>query len=409
MINVPSTLKISLRALRVNKMRSALTMLGIIIGVGAVIAMLAVGTGASEKISEQISSIGSNLIIILPGSTTSGGLRMGMGSQPTLTRDDAEAIQRESPAVQEVAPILNGAAQIVYGNQNWSTGVTGTTPSMLIIRDWPLASGRGFTEQDIRNATKVAILGQTVVDNLFGNIDPVGQMIRIKKVPFVVIGVLDRKGQSPQGQDQDDTIYIPVTTAQKKIFGTSFPGMVRTIMVKAKSTEDLGPAEQQINELLRQRHHIGPRQDNDFTVRNLTQIMQVAEQSTKVMTLLLGAIASVSLLVGGIGIMNIMLVSVTERTREIGIRMAVGAKTWDIRLQFIIEALTLALIGGIAGILLGVGGSMLLSLFAGWSTVVSTLSIILAFGFSGLVGIFFGFYPAYKASLLNPIDALRYE
>jgi putative ABC transport system permease protein len=234
-------------------------------------------------------------------------------------------------------------------------------------------------------------------------------MVRIKKVPFMVIGVLDRKGQSPQGQDQDDTVYIPVTTAQKKIFGTSFPGMVRTIMVKAKSTEDLGPAERQINELLRQRHHIGPRQDNDFTVRNLTQIMQVAEQSTKVMTLLLGAIASVSLLVGGIGIMNIMLVSVTERTREIGIRMAVGAKTWDIRLQFIIEALTLALIGGIAGILLGVGGSKLLSLFAGWSTVVSPLSVILAFGFSGLVGIFFGFYPAYKASLLNPIDALRYE
>ena len=409
MINIPSTLKISLRALRVNKMRSALTMLGIIIGVGAVIAMLAVGTGASEKISQQISSIGSNLIIILPGSTTSGGLRMGMGSQPTLTRDDAEAIQKECSAVQEVAPVLNGAAQIVYSNQNWSTGVYGTTASMLAIRDWPISSGRGFTDQDIRNATKVAILGQTVVENLFGSIDPVGQMIRIKKVPFMVIGVLDRKGQSPQGQDQDDTIYIPVTTAQKKIFGTSFPGMVRTIMVKARSTEDLAVAEKQINELLRQRHHLSARQDNDFTVRNLTQIMQVAEQSTKVMTLLLGAIASVSLLVGGIGIMNIMLVSVTERTREIGIRMAVGAKTWDIRLQFIIEALTLAMIGGITGILLGVGGSHLLSMFAGWSTVVSTLSVIMAFGFSGLVGIFFGFYPAYKASLLNPIDALRYE
>jgi len=409
MINIPSTLKISLRALRVNKMRSALTMLGIIIGVGAVIAMLAVGTGASEKISEQISSIGSNLIIILPGSTTSGGLRMGMGSQPTLTRDDAEAIQKECSAVQEVAPVLNGAAQIVYSNQNWSTGVYGTTSSMLVIRDWPISSGRAFTDQDIRNATKVAILGQTVVENLFGGIDPVGQMIRIKKVPFMVIGVLDRKGQSPQGQDQDDTIYIPVTTAQKKIFGTSFPGMVRTIMVKARSTEDLAVAEKQINELLRQRHHLSARQDNDFTVRNLTQIMQVAEQSTKVMTLLLGAIASVSLLVGGIGIMNIMLVSVTERTREIGIRMAVGAKTWDIRLQFIIEALTLAMIGGITGIILGVGGSKLLSMFAGWSTVVSTLSVILAFGFSGLVGIFFGFYPAYKASLLNPIDALRYE
>ena len=409
MINIPSTLKISLRALRVNKMRSALTMLGIIIGVGAVIAMLAVGTGASEKISQQISSIGSNLIIILPGSTTSGGLRMGMGSQPTLTRDDAEAIQKECSAVQEVAPVLNGAAQIVYSNQNWSTGVYGTTASMLAIRDWPISSGRGFTDQDIRNATKVAILGQTVVENLFGSIDPVGQMIRIKKVPFMVIGVLDRKGQSPQGQDQDDTIYIPVTTAQKKIFGTSFPGMVRTIMVKARSTEDLAVAEKQINELLRQRHHLSARQDNDFTVRNLTQIMQVAEQSTKVMTLLLGAIASVSLLVGGTGIMNIMLVSVTERTREIGIRMAVGAKTWDIRLQFIIEALTLAMIGGIAGILLGVGGSHLLSMFAGWSTVVSTLSVVMAFGFSGLVGIFFGFYPAYKASLLNPIDALRYE
>jgi putative ABC transport system permease protein len=409
MMNIPSTLKISFRALRVNKMRSALTMLGIIIGVGAVIAMLAVGTGASEKISEQISSIGSNLIIILPGSTTSGGLRMGMGSQPTLTRDDADAIQKECSAVEEAAPVLNGAAQVVSGNQNWSTGVYGTTPNMLIIRDWPLATGRTFTEQDIRNATKVAILGQTVMDNLFGNADPVGQVIRIKKVPFTVIGVLDRKGQSPQGQDQDDTIYIPVTTAQKKIFGTSFPGMVRTIMVKAKSTEDLSVAERQINELLRQRHHIGPRQDNDFTVRNLTQIMQVAEQSTKVMTLLLGAIASVSLLVGGIGIMNIMLVSVTERTREIGIRMAVGAKTWDIRLQFIIEALTLALIGGTAGIIIGIGGSTLLSMLAGWSTIVSALSVILAFGFSGLVGIFFGFYPAYKASLLNPIDALRYE
>ena len=409
MINIPSTLKISLRALRVNKMRSALTMLGIIIGVGAVIAMLAVGTGASERISQQIASIGSNLIIILPGSTTSGGLRMGMGSQPTLTKDDADAIQKECSAVQDVAPVLNGAAQIVYGNQNWSTGVYGTTPSMLNIRDWPLASGRPFTDQDVKSATKVCLLGQTVVENLFGSIDPIGQVLRIKKVPFTVIGILDKKGQSPQGQDQDDTVYIPVTTAQKKIFGTTFPGMVRTIMVKAKSTEDLDTAEKQITELLRQRHRIGPKKENDFTVRNLTQIMQVAEQSTKVMTLLLGAIASVSLLVGGIGIMNIMLVSVTERTREIGIRMAVGAKTWDIRLQFIIEALTLSLIGGVAGIIAGISGSQIISAFAGWSTIVSVLSIFLAFGFSGLVGIFFGFYPAYKASLLNPIDALRYE
>jgi putative ABC transport system permease protein len=409
MINIPSTLKISFRALRVNKMRSSLTMLGIIIGVGAVIAMLAVGTGASERISQQIASIGSNLIIILPGSTTSGGLRMGMGSQPTLTKDDADAILKECSAVQDVAPVLNGAAQIVYGNQNWSTGVYGTTPSMLNIRDWPLGSGRPFTEQDVKSATKVCLLGQTVVENLFGSIDPIGQVVRIKKVPFTVIGILDKKGQSPQGQDQDDTVYIPVTTAQKKIFGTTFPGMVRTIMVKAKSTEDLDAAEKQINELLRQRHRIGPKKENDFTVRNLTEIMLVAEQSTKVMTLLLGAIASVSLLVGGIGIMNIMLVSVTERTREIGIRMAVGAKTWDIRLQFIIEALTLSLIGGIVGVIAGVAGSKIISAFAGWSTIVSVLSIFLAFGFSGLVGIFFGFYPAYKASLLNPIDALRYE
>ena len=409
MINIPSTFRISFRALRVNKMRSALTMLGIIIGVGAVIAMLAVGTGASKKIAEQISSMGSNLLIILPGATTAGGVRMGAGTQPTLTIGDADAIQKECPAVSDVAPVHNGVAQVIYGHQNWSTGVVGTTPSMLIVRDWTLAAGRNFTEQDVKSATKVCLLGQSVVDNLFGDMDPIGQFIRIKNLPFTVIGVLAPKGQSAQGQDQDDTILVPVTTAQKKLFGTSFPGMVRTIMVKAKSTEDLAPAEKQVNELLRQRHHISPKQENDFTVRNLTQIMQTAEQSTKVMTLLLGAIASVSLLVGGIGIMNIMLVSVTERTREIGIRMAIGAKTWDIRLQFIIEALTLSLIGGVAGIILGISGSELISVFAGWSTVISPLSILLAFGFSGMVGIFFGFYPAYKASLLDPIDALRYE
>jgi len=409
MINIPSTIKISFRALWVNKMRSALTMLGIIIGVGAVIAMIAVGTGASQQISAQIASMGSNLLIILPGSTSSGGVRMGAGSQPTLSMGDAEAILRECPAVAEVGPVLGGVAQIVVGHLNWSTGVTGTTPGMLTVRDWPLASGRPFTDQDVKSATKVALLGQTVVDNLFGEQNPVGQTIRIKNVPFTVIGVLSVKGQSAQGQDQDDVIYIPVTTAQKKLFGTQFPGMVRIIMVKAKSAEDLSPAERQINELLKQRHHIGLKQDNDFTVRNLTQIMQAAEQSTQVMTLLLGAIASVSLLVGGIGIMNIMLVSVTERTREIGIRMAIGAKTWDIRLQFIIEALTLSLIGGVIGIITGVSTAVILSSVSGWPTVVSVLSILLAFSFSGFIGIFFGFYPAYKASLLNPIDALRYE
>ncbi len=409
MINIPSTVKISLRALRVNKMRSALTMLGIIIGVGAVIAMLAVGTGASEQIAAQMSSIGSNLLIILPGATTSGGVRMGAGTQPTLTMADAEAIQKECPAVSDVAPVLSGVAQVVYGHLNWSTGVVGTTPAMLNVRDWPVASGRPFTGQDVKSATKVCLLGQTVVDNLFGGQNPVGQIVRINKVPFTVIGVLGAKGQSPGGQDQDDTIYVPVTTAQKKLFGTAFPGMVRIIMVKGRSTEELAPAERQINELLRQRHHIGRKEENDFTVRNLTQMMQAAEQSTKVMTLLLGAIASVSLLVGGIGIMNIMLVSVTERTREIGIRMAVGAKTLDIRLQFIVEALTLSLIGGIVGIILGISGSELVSALAGWPTVVAPLAVLLAFAFSALVGIFFGFYPAYKASLLDPIEALRYE
>jgi len=409
MINLPSTIRISFRALRVNKMRSALTMLGIIIGVGAVIAMLAVGTGASRQIAQQMASIGSNLLIILPGATTAGGVRMGAGTQPTLTLSDADAIQKECPSVSDVAPVLSGIAQVVYGHQNWSTGVVGTTPAMLNVRDWPVASGRPFTTQDVKSATKVCLLGQTVVDNLLGGQDPVGQTVRINKIPFTVAGVLASKGQSAGGRDQDDTIYVPVTTAQKKLFGTAFPGMVGIIMVKARSTADLGPAQQQINELLRQRHHIGQKAENDFTVRNLTEMMQAAEQSTKVMTLLLGAIASVSLLVGGIGIMNIMLVSVTERTREIGIRMAVGAKTWDIRFQFIVEALTLSLLGGIIGIIMGVSGSELVSALAGWPTVVAPFSVFLAFVFSALVGIFFGFYPAYKASLLDPIEALRYE
>ncbi|MHB8881803.1 MAG: ABC transporter permease [Thermodesulfovibrionales bacterium] len=409
MISLSATFKLSFRALRVNKMRSALTMLGIIIGVGAVIAMLAVGTGASSQISEQISKMGSNMIMVVPGTTTAGGVRMGAGTQSTLTLDDAAAIERECSAVSAVAPVQSGAAQVVSGHLNWSTGITGTTPGMLEVRDWPLSSGRPFTAQDVRSATKVCLLGQTVVDNLFGSADPLGQVIRIKKIPFTVIGVLGPKGQSPNGQDQDDTIYVPVTTAQKKLFGTTSPGTVRVIMVKAKSSGDLAAAERQISALLKQRHRIGPRQDNDFTVRNLTQMMEAAEQSSKVMTMLLGAIASVSLLVGGIGIMNIMLVSVTERTREIGIRMAIGAKTWDIRFQFIIEALTLSMIGGTAGIVIGLGGSSLLSMLMGWPTVVSIPSVLLSFCFSGLIGIFFGYFPAYKASLLDPIDALRYE
>ena len=410
MIDLPSTFKISLRALRTNKMRSALTMLGIIIGVGAVITMLAVGTGASSKITEQISSMGSNLLIVFPGSITAGGLRMGSGSQSTLTWDDAEAIKRECPAVEEAVPSLNGVTQIVYGNQNWSTGTAGVTAGILFVRDWPLASGRIFTDQEVKSASKVCVLGQTVATNLFGDMDPLGQVIRIKKLPFTVIGVLSVKGQSMMGQDQDDTIYIPISTAQRKIFRTGgIPDMVRSITVKTRNTVDLAPAEVQITDLLKQRHHMGAKQELDFTVRNLTQMMMVAEQSTQIMTLLLGAIASVSMLVGGIGIMNIMLVSVTERTKEIGIRMAVGAGTWDIRLQFIIEALTLSLMGGLSGIIIGLCAAQAISAFAGWPTIVSAFSVIFSFGFSGLIGIFFGFYPAYKASLLNPIDALRYE
>lgn len=409
MIEISSTIRISLRSLRANKMRSFLTMLGIIIGVGAVIAMLAVGTGAKNRIAAQISSMGSNLIMILPGATTAGGVRFGAGTQPTLSMGDVEAIRRECPSVQYVAPVLSGIAQVIYGTMNWSTGIIGTTPEMLYVREWSLTAGRNFSNDDVRGATKVCILGQTVVENLFGDADPVGHVIRIKNVPFTVIGVLERKGQSPTGQDQDDVIYIPVTTAQKKIFGTTFPGMVRIIMVKAKEADVMDSAAREITELLRQRHRIGPRQEDDFTVRNLTQIMQVQEQSTAVMTILLGAIASVSLIVGGIGIMNIMLVSVTERTREIGIRMAVGAKTWDIRLQFIIEALILSLAGGIIGIITGVISSKLISNFAGWPVTISVFAIILSFSFSGLVGIFFGYYPAHKASLLDPIEALRYE
>jgi putative ABC transport system permease protein len=404
-----ASLRIALRALMVNKMRSILTMLGIIIGVSAVIAMIAVGSGAKARIAEQIASMGSNLLIVLSGSSTSGGMRWGSGTVPTLTVDDSKAILSEVPAVKYVAPNLQGVAQVVYGNQNWSTSVNGTTPEVLDIREWPVVSGRPFTQQDVDGATKVCLLGKTVVDNLFGGIDPIGQIIRIKKVPFTVVGVLGSKGQTTFGQDQDDTIFVPLTTAQKRLFGMQFPGMVRVIAVQAKEPELMKEAEDQINALLRQRHRIQPSQDNDFTVRNLTEVMASAQQSANVMSLLLGAIASISLIVGGIGIMNIMLVSVTERTREIGIRIAVGAKSKDILLQFLIESLVLSLIGGILGITIGVGGTYILSSFTQWPTLLSIQAIFLAFFFAGSVGVFFGFYPARKASLLDPIEALRYE
>ena len=402
-------LRIALRALIVNKMRSALTMLGIIIAVSAVIAMIAVGSGAKAQIVEHIASMGSNLLIVRSGSSTSGGLRTGSGTVPTLTMDDAEAILNEIPSVRYVAPDLPGVAQVVHGNQNWSTSITGTMPEILEIRSWPVTLGRCFTWQEVNGAAKVCLLGWTVMENVFGGNDPVGQIIRIKNVPFTVIGVLSHKGQSGPGHDHDDTIMVPLTTAQKRLFGMEFPGMVRGISIQVRDLELIKEAEQQIKVLLRQRHRIPPNEENDFTVRNITEAMAGAEESADVMSLLLGAIASISLIVGGIGIMNIMLVSVTERTKEIGIRIAVGAKRRDILLQFLIESLILSLIGGMLGIAIGISGTYVLSTFTEWPTLLSAKAILLAFAVAGSVGVFFGFYPARKASLLSPIEALRFE
>ncbi|MBI5167642.1 MAG: ABC transporter permease [candidate division NC10 bacterium] len=386
-------------------------MLGIIIGVAAVIAMMAVGSGAQERIAEQIRSIGSNIIIILSGSTTSGGIRMGHGTLLTLTEDDAKAIALEVSAVSQVAPSVRGTAQVVYGNQNWSTVIQGSTPEFREVREWSVASGKFFTQEDVDGVTKVALLGQTVAENLFGGADPVGQIVRIKKVPFTVIGLLGRKGQSTWGQDQDDLVVIPLSTAKKRVLGFSQANAraVGAIAVKARTPEAMKEVEEQIKGLLRQRHRLQPYQEDDFTVRNLSEVFAAQEASTRVMSLLLAAIASVSLLVGGIGIMNIMLVSVTERTREIGIRMAVGARSRDILAQFLIEAVTLSLIGGLIGVIMGLLGSSVITHFAGWSTLITGGAIFLAFAFSAAVGIFFGYYPARKAALLDPIEALRYE
>jgi putative ABC transport system permease protein len=408
-VNLYSATKVAYRSLRANKMRSVLTMLGMIIGVAAVIAMVAVGQGANERIAAQIASIGSNLLLILPGSTTSGGLRTGFGSVPTLTMGDAKAIGKELSAVRYESPTIRSSAPVVYGNQNWSTIIQGVTPEYFNVRDWGVAAGRIFSSEDVDASAKVALLGETVVENLFGGENPVGKIIRIKKVPFTVLGVMEEKGQSPQGTDQDDVVFVPITTAQKKLFGTTHVGTVGVILVQAVDADSIGLAQQQVTDLLRQRHRIGRGQDDDFSIRNLSEMLAVAEASTRIMSLLLGAIASVSLLVGGIGIMNIMLVSVTERTREIGIRMAVGARERDILLQFLIEAVVLAVTGGSIGILVGVGGSALISRFAGWSTIVDFGAVLLAFGFSAAIGIFFGFYPARKASRLDPIEALRHE
>ncbi|EGW20597.1 ABC transporter permease [Methylobacter tundripaludum] len=395
-------------AMRANRMRTLLTMLGMVFGVGAVIMMLAIGQGAQLMVNESIASMGSNLFIILSGSTSAGGLRQGSGTVPTLTLADAQAIG-ELPEIAAVAPTLPNNAQLIYASNNWSTQVSGTTPAYLEVREWPVISGEAFSDSDIRSATRVLLMGQTVARNLFGDENPVGKMVRVKNSPFLVLGILSSKGQSLDGRDQDDTVFVPITTAQRQLFGNQFPGMVRFVMVKAKSAEVMDKAERSMNELLKVRHRIHPGQEDDFSVRNLTAVAQAAAGTTKAMSTMLGAIASVSLLVGGIGIMNIMLVSVTERTREIGIRMAIGARRRDILLQFLFEAVMISLAGSFIGVVVGIACAYFFSRFNDALVVVTLSSVLLAFGVAVAVGVFFGFYPARKAADLKPIEALRFQ
>jgi len=394
------------RALQRNKMRSFLTMLGIIIGVAAVIAMLAIGQGAQYSVEQQISSLGTNVLIVFPGSQNAGGVKGGAGTTTTLTEDDCIAIQRECPAVALLSPGTQAGGQIIAGNMNWATGIQGTGSDYLEIRKWGIEYGDFYTDADIKAAAKVCVLGKTVADALFPDGSPVGQTVRIRNVPCKVLGVLTKKGQNAMGQDQDDVVLAPWTTVKRRL--TWFP-YLRQILVSAATPASIPVAQQQITELLRMRHKIAPYDPDDFTIRNQADLANAATATTQILTILLASIASVSLLVGGIGIMNIMLVSVTERTREIGIRMSVGARSKDILTQFLIEALVLSLLGGITGILLGVGGSGAISSLAKWPTIITFFSILLSFGFSIAIGIFFGFYPARKAAMLNPIDALRYE
>ena len=400
------TLRIALRALARNKLRAFLTMLGIIIGVGAVIAMVAIGEGAKATIRAQIAGLGTNVLIIMPGSTNQGGVRVGFGSVNTLVDGDARAILSEVRAVAYASPVLRRSEQLVAGNLNWGTVAQGVAPEFQHIREWQIASGRFLHDGDMESAAKVVVLGETVVRNLFGNDDPIDAVIRIRNIPFRVVGVLAAKGQTGQGTDQDDTVMVPYTTMQKRLMRITW---LQSIVVKAVTAERVAEAEEQITSLLRQRHRIGPDRDDDFNVRNLSDIADAATTSARVMAVLLGSVASISLLVGGIGIMNIMLVSVTERTREIGIRMAVGARSRDIMLQFLVEAVVMAATGGVIGVLLGIGSSEILKDWAQWPTLIDPSIVVIAFVFSGAVGIFFGFYPAKKAANLDPIDALRYE
>ena len=410
-MNLAALLKVALRALAVNKLRSALTMLGIIIGVGAVIVMIAVGAGAQARVEEQIRSLGSNLLLVLSGATTAGGVRLGFGSNLTLSEDDATTLSREIPEV-TAAPALRGSAQVVWGNQNWSTVIFGITPEYLEVRQWELVAGRSFEPADMAGAAKVCLIGSTVAKQLFGGADPLDQVIRIRRVPFTVIGVLDTKGQSMMGTDQDDLVLMPVSTARKRVLGVGTLAKQRsvgTIWIKVRDGYDMKDAEDQVRRLLRQRHRLQPGQDDDFSLRNLAEVAAAQEASSRVLALLLAAVASVSLVVGGIGIMNIMLVSVTERTREIGLRMAVGARMRDILGQFLVEAVTLSLIGGLIGVALGIGSAFAIGEFAGWRIQLAPEAVVLAVAFAFAIGVFFGFYPARKAARLNPVEALRFE
>ena len=401
----------ALGAIQANVLRSVLTALGIIIGVAAVIVMISVGAGAQKQVDDVIKKLGSNLVIVVPGTTTSGGARGARGSRRTLTEDDAIAIQNEVPTVKVSAPTVRGSGQIIFGNQNWSTVIRGVTPDYGQAREWEIADGRWFSNDEVRSAAKVALIGETVSESLFGNDNPVGQIIRIKRVPFTVIGTLVGKGETPMGNDMDDVVFIPLTTAKKRTLGGRRVSgrLVGVVFVKSNSAEVVDDTIRDMTKLLRLRHKIRPGQPNDFFVRNLSSILEARANSSRVMNLLLAAVASISLIVGGIGIMNIMLVSVTERTREIGLRMAVGAKGRDILLQFLIEAVTLSLIGGVIGIVFGLGGSYIIAMIGNSPAIVQPYSIFLAFGFAAAVGVFFGFYPARKAARLDPIEALRYE
>ena len=405
-MRIAPTFNVALRALRRNKMRSVLTALGIIIGVGAVIAMVGIGNGAKAQVEAQIASLGENVILIFSGSTTSSGIRTGWGSAGTLKVEDAEAIRREVPGVIGVSEEVVSTTQVAAGNQNWFTRLFGESADYFDIRQWPLADGAPFTPQDVRSANKVCVIGRTTATQIYGNESPIGQILRIKNVPFTITGVLTPKGLSPQGVDQDDIVVMPYTSAMKRVIGGT---TLRNINVQMGDPGQIAAAQQQIISLLRQRHNIRPGRDDDFTVRTQQEIAETATATSRVMTVLLGAIAGVSLVVGGIGIMNIMLVSVTERTREIGVRMAVGAHGTDILTQFLIEAVTLSSVGGLIGIICGIGASRILSIYAHWPTLISISSIAIAFLFSAAVGVFFGFYPARKAAALDPIEALRYE